>query len=97
LWFLLGPPVAIFAIEGFLVAAPAMPEATASSLPKTAVSDDASTSSVSKPMIIRNPDGTFTIQKEPPNGNSKDTKVEEGLVIPPQVVVPLVRTPERKQ
>ena len=97
LWFLLGPPVAIFAIEGFLVAAPGMRETKASSPPKSAVSDDASTSSVSRPMIIRNPDGTFTVQKEPSNGNSKDTKVEDGLEIPPQVVVPIVRTPDQKQ
>lgn len=41
-------------------------------------------------MIIRNPDGTFTIQKMPPNGTSKDSKAASGLVIPPQVVVPLI-------
>jgi hypothetical protein len=97
LWFLLGPPIAIFAIEGFLIAAPAVRERVAAASPKSAMPAGPSASSVGKPMIIRNPDGTFTIQKEPPNRNSKDTKVEEGLVIPPQVVVPLVRTPEQKQ
>jgi hypothetical protein len=40
------------------------------------------------PMIVKNPDGTFTIQKKPTNGNSKDAKVKDGLVIPPQVIVP---------
>jgi hypothetical protein len=40
-------------------------------------------------MIIHNPDGTFTVQKEPSNRNSKDAKAKEGLVIPPQVVVPI--------
>jgi hypothetical protein len=49
------------------------------------------------PMVTPNPDGTFTVQKEPPNGNSKDAKAKEGLVIPPQVVVPFVRLPEKKQ
>jgi hypothetical protein len=28
-------------------------------------------------------DGTFTVQKEPANGNSKDAKAKDGLVIPP--------------
>jgi hypothetical protein len=44
-------------------------------------------------MITQNPDGTFTVQKEPP----KDAKVFNGLVIPPQVVAPTVRIPEKKQ
>jgi hypothetical protein len=64
--------------------------------PKSAVSDSAPTNFASKPMIIQNSDGTFTIQKEPANGNSKDAKGEKGLVIPPQVIVPEVRRPERK-
>lgn len=37
-----------------------------------------------KPFIIDNPDGTFTIQKVPKD--PQDAK--NGLVIPPQVVVP---------
>jgi hypothetical protein len=48
-------------------------------------------------MITQNADGTFTVQKEPPNGNSKDAKVTKGLVIPPQAVVPIVPPPEKKQ
>ena len=55
--------------------------------PKSAVPDGTSTSSARKPMIIQNPDGTFTIQHEHPGENPK---VTNGLVIPPQVVVPLV-------
>jgi hypothetical protein len=42
------------------------------------------------PMIVDNPDGTFTVQKP-----AKDTKGKPGLVIPPQVVVPLI--PARKR
>jgi hypothetical protein len=38
------------------------------------------------PMIIDNPDGTFTVQKQPPK-SANDTKAKTGLVIPPQVVV----------
>ena len=49
----------------------------------------ASNRSAKAPMIIRRPNGTFTIQKNP-NGGSKDSKAGSGLVIPPQVVVPLV-------
>jgi hypothetical protein len=46
------------------------------------------------PMIVHNPDGTFTVQKEPAKP-AKDTKAKKGLVIPPQVVVPII--PARKQ
>jgi hypothetical protein len=46
------------------------------------------------PMIVDNPDGTFTIQKQPPK-SANDTKAKPGLVIPPQVVVPMI--PARKR
>jgi hypothetical protein len=87
LWFLLGPPVAAFAIVAFLVAAPPVPL-------RSSVPDEASTDSPGKPMVTPNPDGTFTVQKAPPSGNSNDAK--NGLVIPPQVVVPMVRALEKK-
>jgi len=48
------------------------------------------------PMIIHNPDGTFTVQKEPPKAGAKDSKAKEGLVIPPQVVVPIIPAPEKR-
>ena len=64
--------------------------------PKPSVPDGASSHSASKPMITHNPDGTFTIQKGPPAGNSPDAKATEGLVIPAQVVVPIIPTPEKK-
>jgi hypothetical protein len=64
--------------------------------PKPAVPDGTSTNSASKPMVTHNPDGTFTVQKEPRNGNSKDAKAKEGLVIPPQVVTPIFSTPDKK-
>ena len=41
-------------------------------------------------VVIHNPDGTFTVQKVP----SKDS---EGLVIPPQVVVPLIPSREKRK
>ena len=62
--------------------------------PKSAVPDGASASSGSKPMVIQNPDGTITVQKEPPNENSKNAKVKNGLVIPAQVVAPLFVRPD---
>ena len=46
------------------------------------------------PMIVHNPDGTFTVQKQPPK-STKDTKANKGLVIPPQVVVPFIPPPAR--
>lgn len=53
--------------------------------------------SATKPMIVHNPDGTFTVQKEPPDGTSKVSTVQNGLVIPPQVVVPFVPAIEKKR
>jgi len=57
---------------------------------KSATAQAATSNSASNPMITPNPDGTFAVQKEPPNRNSKDAKANDGLVIPPQVVVPFV-------
>ena len=48
------------------------------------------------PMIVHNPDGTFTIQK-PPAKTAKDAKAKSGLVIPPQVVVPFIAAPEKRK
>jgi hypothetical protein len=57
--------------------------------PKPVAPDGSSTNSVaSNRMIIKNPDGTFTIQKKRANRNSKDAKVKDGLVIPAQVIAP---------
>jgi hypothetical protein len=54
---------------------------------KVAAGDAASTSK--PPMIIQNPDGTFTVQKASPKEQAKDA-AKKGLVIPPQVVVPIM-------
>ena len=48
------------------------------------------------PMIIHNPDGTFTVQKVPPKEQAKDA-AKKGLVIPPQVVVPIIPARERRK
>jgi hypothetical protein len=48
------------------------------------------------PMIVHNPDGTFTVQKEPPKDGAKGT-AKKGLVIPPQVVVPIIPARERRK
>jgi hypothetical protein len=48
------------------------------------------------PMIVHNPDGTFTVQKEPPKDGAKGT-AQKGLVIPPQVVVPIIPARERTE
>jgi hypothetical protein len=62
--------------------------------PQTNESDAASGNK--PPMIIHNPDGTFTIQKEPPKGEDENAKAKQGLVIPPQVVVPIARIPQKQ-
>ena len=54
-------------------------------------------SSADKPMITHNPDGTFTVQKEPVKRDTKDAKAKKELIIPPQVVVPIIPAPEKKQ
>ena len=48
------------------------------------------------PMIIHNPDGTFTIQKAP-HKDAKVTNPKKGLVIPPQVVVPIIPAREKSK
>jgi hypothetical protein len=47
-------------------------------------------------MIIQNPDGTFTVQKAPPKEGADDAKAKKGLVIPPQVVVPIIPARARR-
>lgn len=42
------------------------------------------------PIIVQNPNGTLTARKEP----SKDAKPGRGLVIPKQVVIPIVVSPQ---
>ena len=64
----------------------------------SAAQDTAATNTAGKsPMITKNPDGTFTIRKEPAKGQAKDPKVKKGLVIPAQVVVPIFLVPEKRQ
>jgi hypothetical protein len=59
-----------------------------------AVADAASTSK--PPMIIHHPDGTFTVQKAPPKDGAKGT-AKQGLIIPPQVVVPMIPARARRK
>lgn len=40
------------------------------------------------PMIVQNPDGTLTAQKEPPKSGAEAGKPSKGLVIPKQIVIP---------
>jgi len=48
------------------------------------------------PLVTANADGTLTVQKAPTQGKSKDPKAKSGLVIPPQVVVPIIPPREEK-
>lgn len=71
--------------------------ADGSRTPTPAATDTAPTDFAGKPPFITdNPDGTFTIQKQPSKGGTKNTK-DKGLVIPPQVVVPLIPAPKDKR
>ncbi len=69
------------------VVAVAASDADKSPVPQDAASRPASVGS--QAFIVHNPDGTFTVQK------AGDTKAGKGLVIPPQVIVP-VFSPSRK-
>jgi hypothetical protein len=87
----------VIAVIAFLTASAALAAVTGagnSQAPKAAASDAASTNQPL--MIVQNPDGTFTIQKGSPKGEPKDAKAKNGLVIPPQVVVPMIPAPKRK-
>jgi hypothetical protein len=65
--------------------------------PKPAAPGSNSPDSFDKPLIVQNSDGTFTIQKKRPNRNSNDAKIEDGLVIPPQVIVPEFPAKKKKR
>jgi hypothetical protein len=54
----------------------------------------AQTSGQDRPFIVHNPDGTMTVQKARASGKA-DT--QKGLVIPPQVVAPTMRTPAKER
>lgn len=73
-------------------AAHAMPAAAigAETPPQSAVSNAAPGDSTGKPpLVIQNPDGTMTWQKVPALGKSEGA-AQNGLVIPRQLVVPIV-------
>ena len=64
---------------------------------KPAAADAPSANSASKPpMVTQNPDGTMTVQKQPPKGEPEATN-QKGLVIPPQVIVTTIPPPDNKQ
>jgi hypothetical protein len=85
------PSMLLSVVLGFLTAC----ASHALPAPKTVESDAASSNK--RPMVIQNPDGTFTVQKEPPKGEAENAKAKEGLVIPPQVVVPITPAPEKRK
>ena len=61
--------------------------------PKPGETKDAPADTNGKPpLIVHNPDGTFTVQKEPAPGKTVDAE-HKGLIIRPQVVVPTLRAP----
>ena len=62
--------------------------------PQPPASNTVSNSGSQPPLITHNPDGTFTVQKQPPKGDTKDA-VHNGLIIKPQVVVPEFPSPKK--
>ena len=88
---LLSPVLAVLAACAFPAAVMGADDPQASK----AVARDAA-SADEPPMIIHNPDGTFTIQKVPSKEQAKDA-AKKGLVIPPQVVVPIIPAREKRK
>jgi hypothetical protein len=65
--------------------------------PKLAEASGTSADPSGKPsFVVHNPDGTFTVRKEPAPGKTEGVG-QKGLVIPPQVVVPELRAPVKDQ
>jgi hypothetical protein len=90
---LLSPVLAVLAACAFSPAAVMGaddPQAT------RAVAGGNTASTEKPPMIIPNPDGTFTVQKMPSKERARDA-AKKGLVIPPQVVVPFMLIRERRK
>jgi hypothetical protein len=79
--------VLITAMLAGVVAGNAAPEQQkVDSQPTAEVPDK--TAAPPSPLVVRNSDGTFTIRKEP--AGNKDARTQKGLVIRPQVVIPIV-------
>ena len=98
-WLLSAAAMCTAAVAGLVLfgaCATAAMAADASQPSKSATTQAAPSTYAAKPMITRNPDGSFTIHNEPRNGTSKTAKAKGGLVIPPQVVTPIFSTPEKK-
>jgi hypothetical protein len=89
---LLSPVLAVLAACAFpaVVMGADDPQAT------KAVARGNTASTEKPPMIIPNPDGTFTVQKAPSKEAAKDPKAKKGLIIPPQVVVPIYSAREKR-
>jgi hypothetical protein len=62
--------------------------------PQAIVGDSASTDK--PPIVVQNPDGTITVQKEPAKGRAEDAKTKKGLVIRPQVVIPIIPARQKR-
>jgi hypothetical protein len=62
--------------------------------PKPAASD--ADSDKKPPLVVQNPDGTLTIQKEPSKSDADNGDAKKGLVIPPQVIAPTALPPEKR-
>jgi hypothetical protein len=74
-------------IAALSAAAPAAVASGAADSPARVADPGDAATAHRQPFITHNPDGTITIQMAP---SSAKPGVKEGLVIPPQIVVPLL-------
>jgi hypothetical protein len=89
------PSILLSTVLAILAACSLPPAVMGEDGPQAAKPAGQTASPSTPPMIVHNPDGTFTIQKTPPNA-PLDPKATKGLVIPPQVVVPIVSAPSKQ-
>jgi hypothetical protein len=80
-----------------LLAACAVPAAMGADDPQATKRVGAPASPTMPLMVVHNSDGTFTIQKAAPKEAAKEPKAKQGLVIPPQVVVPMIPAHEKRK
>jgi len=89
----MSPVFALFAACTFTVIAMST---DAQPKPNAATADAVPATATGKPLIVRNPDGTVTVQKEAAP-EKPGTAGRKGLVISPQVIVPAAPAPSDKQ
>ena len=87
------PSHPLLAVFAFLAAWSVSAAADGDQTPEPKPVADQAATAITPPLVVLNPDGTLTFQKDPPKG---DDKAKKGLVIRKQAVVPFIPLPEKR-